>query len=592
MNRTIPSRLSVGLLLFLTAVYLSAASAESPSELTTIAERSAFTRTGRYDEVEKLCAAFAARWPDRARCFEFGRSPEDRPLLAVAVSDDGVLDPESVRAHQRPVVLFQGGIHAGEIDGKDAGFIELRELLEGHENRGALARATVLFVPVFNVDGHERFGAWNRPNQRGPEAMGWRVTAQNLNLNRDYAKAEAPEMRALLALLNAWDPILYADLHVTDGAELREDLSVEVEPGHGWDLELGRSGHALRDDVLARLQRKGFHALPFYPSFVGADDPDSGLAVGVGSPRYSTSYWAARNRFGALVETHSWQEYPRRVAATRETIHAMVELAARDGEEWLEAAHAADERARLLGGKPVPLSFKNTDAVQTVDLRGYKYTREASAVSGQTWIRYDSTKPTVWRLPLKYHVQPALTVTAPATGYVVPRAHAAWLSAKLALHGIEFQRVAASHPASAVQTFRADKATVAAGTFEGRSVTTVEGVWRYDKRDIDVGALFVPIAQPKARLAMSLLEPQAPDSFVSWSYFSTAFERKEYMENYVTEAVARQMLSQDAALKEDFERRLREDADFAASPDARLEFFYRRHPSWDERYGLYPVYRK
>ena len=100
----------------------------------------------------------------------------------------------------------------------------------------------MLFVPVFNVDGHERFGAWNRPNQRGPVEMGWRVTAQNLNLNRDYAKVEAPEMRALLGLVNAWDPILYADLHVTDGAELREDLSVEVEPGHGWDLELGRTG--------------------------------------------------------------------------------------------------------------------------------------------------------------------------------------------------------------------------------------------------------------------------------------------------------------------------------------------------------------
>jgi len=79
---------------------------------------------------------------------------------------------------------------------------------------------------------------------------------------------------------------------------------------------------------------------------------------------------------------------------------------------------------------------------------------------------------------------------------------------------------------------------------------------------------------------------------VSWGYFSTAFERKEYMENYVTEAVARQMLSQDATLKQEFERRLREDAAFAGSPDARLEFFYRRHPSWDERYGLYPVYRK
>lgn len=585
-------RLRAGLLLIFTAMYLSAASAASSGELTTIAEQSAFARTGRYDEVERLCAGFAARWPERARCFEFGRSPENRPLLAIAVSDDGVLDPEAVRARQRPVVLFQGGIHAGEIDGKDAGFIALRELLEGRENRGALARTTVLFVPVFNVDGHERFGAWNRPNQRGPEQMGWRATAQNLNLNRDYTKADAPEMRALLGLLNDWDPILYTDLHVTDGAELREDLSVEVEPGHGWDLELGRTGHALRDEVLARLQRKGFHALPFYPEFVAADDPESGLAAEVRSPRFSLSYWATRNRFGALVETHSWQEYPRRVAATCETIHAMVELAARDGDKWLGAARAADDRARLLGGRPVALSFKNSDAVQTVELRGYEYSREPSSVSGQPWIRYDTTRPVVWRLPLRHEVQPALTVTAPASGYVVPSAHAAWMSEKLALHGIEFQRVTAPQPASAVQTFRADKATIAAETFEGRSLMTVDGSWRDEKRDIGAGALFVPIAQPKARLVMSLLEPQAPDSFVAWGYFSAAFERKEYMENYVTETVARQMLSQDAALKAEFERRLREDAAFAGSPNARLEFFYRRHPSWDERYGLYPVYRK
>jgi len=193
----------------------------SPDELTTVAERSGFTRTGRYDEVERLCAAYAARWPVQVRCLEFGRTPENRPMLALVASGDGVLDPETARKRQRPVVYFQGGIHAGEIDGKDAGFVALRELLEERASPGALERTTVLFVPVLNVDGHERFGAWNRPNQRGPEEMGWRTTSQNLNLNRDHAKADAPEMRVLLGLLNAWDPILYADLHVTNGAELR-----------------------------------------------------------------------------------------------------------------------------------------------------------------------------------------------------------------------------------------------------------------------------------------------------------------------------------------------------------------------------------
>jgi hypothetical protein len=90
---------------------------------------------------------------------------------------------------------------------------------------------------------------------------------------------------------------------------------------------------------------------------------------------------------------------------------------------------------------------------------------------------------------------------------------------------------------------------------------------------------------------MSLLEPQAPDSYVSWGYFDTAFEQKEYMENYVTEAVARDMLASDPELRAEFERRLREDPAFAADPDARLEFFRHRHPSRDERYGLYPIYR-
>jgi hypothetical protein len=591
MNRRHASAMTTSLLMLIGAVPAAASPPEGPPDLTTVAERSGFARTGRYDEVERLCAAYAARWPKQVRCLEFGRTPEDRPMLALAASTDGVLDPESARTRQRPVVYFQGGIHAGEIDGKDAGLLALRELLEGRASPGALERTTVLFVPVLNVDGHERFGAWNRPNQRGPEETGWRTTAQNLNLNRDHAKADAPEMRALLGLLNAWDPILYADLHVTNGAELREDLSVEVEPGDGWDVELGVTGHALRDEVLARLRDAGFHALPFYPEFVD-DDPESGFAVAVPPPRFSQSYWATRNRFGALVETHSWQPYPRRVAATRETILAMVDLAARDGTKWLESARAADERACALADKPVALSYTSTDAVRTVDIRGYEYTREPSTVSGQTWIRYDSTRPTVWKLPLRYEVKPALTVTAPTRGYFVPAAHAAWVSERLAAHGIEFERLAAPRPAATVQVFRADKVTHDPATFEGRTRTTVERGWRDEPRDIGAGALFVPIAQPKARLVMSLLEPQAPDSFVSWGFFATAFEKKEYLENYVTEEVARQMLEQDPALRKEFERRLHEDAAFAGSPAARLEFFHRRHPSWDERYGLYPVYRQ
>ncbi len=184
------------------------ASAQAATPLTTIAEQSGFKKTGRYEEVEKLCQAFQKNYPKEVRCMEFGRTPENRPMLALLVTRSSAFTPAQVAKQALPVTLIQGGIHAGEIDGKDAGFLALREILDNKVAPHVLDKQVLLFVPVFNIDGHERFGAWNRPNQRGPEEMGWRTTAQNFNLNRDYVKADAPEMQAMLKLINTWDPLL------------------------------------------------------------------------------------------------------------------------------------------------------------------------------------------------------------------------------------------------------------------------------------------------------------------------------------------------------------------------------------------------
>src|SRR5215472_237352 len=100
--------------------------------LITIAEESGFRRTGRTDEVTRLCAAFAAAWPRAVRSFEFGHSAQGRPMRALIVSR---ADPRQV-----PLLMLQGGIHPGESDGKDAGFIALRELLEESAARSVLQR--------------------------------------------------------------------------------------------------------------------------------------------------------------------------------------------------------------------------------------------------------------------------------------------------------------------------------------------------------------------------------------------------------------------------------------------------------------------
>ncbi|MBB3832237.1 hypothetical protein FHR55_000403 [Xanthomonas arboricola] len=579
------TRLALSLLLL-----TSTPAALAAAPLTTQAERSGFVQTGRYDEVIALCDAFAQRYPQAVRCEEFGTTPEGRPMKALVVSTSGALDAPSAVQRKLPVVLIQGGIHAGEIDGKDAGFLALRELLDGKAGKGVLDKLVWVFVPVFNVDGHERFGAWNRPNQRGPEQMGWRTTAQNLNLNRDYVKADAPEMQAMLRLVQQWDPLMYVDLHVTDGAKFEHDVSVQMEPVHAGDATLQRDGTRWRDAVLADLKKQGSLPLPYYPSFVHEDDPASGFADDVSPPRFSHGYFLLRNRFGMLVETHSWKDYPTRVRVTRNAIVSVLQQTARNGTQWRADALAADQRAMQLAGTSEPLSFAAGPQARTVAFRGYAYTRTPSPISGALMTHYDERTPQIWKVPLRDQIKPDVVVDAPRGGYLVPAAQAALVGEKLRLHGIDFMTIgsAAERP---VQTFRAGKASAAARSNEGHQNLQVSGQWRDETRAVPAGSLFVPIAQPKARLVMAMLEPQAPDSLLQWGFFNTAFERKEYMEAYVAEEVARDMLANDAALKAQFEQRIASDPDFAKDPQARLEFFVKRHSSWDERYQLYPVLR-
>jgi hypothetical protein len=576
---------------FLLALLSAVPLAHAAPDLSTESERSGFQRTGRYDEVVALCGAFQQAYPRQVKCIEFGRTPEGRPMFALVATNTGAFTPQAAKKQGIPVTLIQGGIHAGEIDGKDAGFLALRDVLGQRQAKGALDRQVLLFVPVFNVDGHERFAKWNRPNQRGPVEMGWRTTAQNFNLNRDYMKADAPEMRAMLALVNAWDPLTYVDLHVTDGAMFQHDVSIQAEPVNSGDPEFRKDGLALRSGIIADISKQGSSPQSYYMSFVKTDDPSSGFADAVYDARFSTGYFQLRNRIAVLVETHSWKDYPTRVRVTHRTIVSILDQVAQHGRQWRQDALAADARAAHLAGAEVPLSYRTTERSHLVDFQGYSYTRSQSEVSGMPMIRYDESAPLVWRVPLRDEVVPDFSAVAPRAGYIVPAAFAEMVGNKLRQHDIAFRTLDRPLPNAEVETFRATQVKFAGTSFESHQRLTVQGSWQQEPRNLLRGALFVPIAQPKARLVMALLEPQAPDSLLAWGEFNNAFERKEYMEEYVAEDVARAQLAADPGLAAEFRRKLDTDPAFAGNPHARLEFFARRHPSWDERLNLYPVLR-
>ncbi|MBN1210757.1 MAG: M14 family metallopeptidase [Myxococcaceae bacterium] len=567
---------------------LAALLAQAP--LTTAAERSQWTRTGRYAEVEFLCHDFPKAFPGKVRCEAFGTTPEGRPMLALVASADGTLTPAAAGKKGRPVVFFQGGIHAGEIDGKDAGFWLLRDMLAGKALPGVLGQVTAVFVPVLNVDGHERFGTNHRPNQTGPEEMGWRVTAQNLNLNRDYVKADAPEMVALLTFLHAWDPLVYLDLHVTDGAKFEHDISFPMEPVKSGPEPLRALGLKLRGELLAGLEARGHLPVTFYPSFIRDDEPLSGFRDGIAPPRFSQSYWAAHNRFGILVETHSWKPYAHRVKSTRNLLEGVLRFVASHGPTLRAAVKAVDAAAEAGQVREVVLAWEATDKSRPIEFRGYAYAYEPSPITSQRIIRYDDTKPQVWKVPLFDEVLPKLTVPLPQGGYLVPAAHAAWMAPKLRAHGLRFQRLEKPVPAVEVEAFRATEVKLQPQSYEGRQPLSVKGAWRREQQPLPAGSLYVPVAQPGVALLAHLLEPLGPDSLLAWGFFNNHFERKEYIEEYVLEPYARELLAKDAAVKAAWEARLKDPA-FAADPRARLLFFHERHPTYDARLNLYPVFR-
>jgi hypothetical protein len=339
------------------------------------------------------------------------------------------------------------------------------------------------------------------------------------------------------------------------------------------------------------LAAQGSIPLDFYPSFRNYDDPASGFDAGGYEPRFSTGYWALHNRFALLVETHSWKDYATRVRTTRNLLLTLSKMTAKEGHEWRTLASAADARAEKLGGQEVPLDYGAGPHTTMIDFPGYAYTREPSAIFGSLVTRYDPSKPEVWHVPFRDTVAPQVTLHAPKGAYVIPPAYARLLAPKLSEHGIRFERD--DHPVKSaqVEAFRATKVDFANKPFEGRMRAAIQGEWQAERQDIPAGSLIVPIAQPAARLVVALLEPLSWDSYATWGFFNNAFEQQEYMETYVAEDVARDMLAHDPALAAQFKHQLATDPSFAKDPFARLNFFYKRHPSYDERLNLYPIYR-
>jgi murein tripeptide amidase MpaA len=560
----------------------------------TPAERDGLKRTPRYDET----FAWLRRLVDAAPELDMrsiGRSAEGRDIWMVVASRAEERTPRGLRATGKPIVLAQAGIHSGEIDGKDAGLMLLRDMTVRGTRRHLLDDVHFLFIPILSVDGHERFSRHSRMNQRGPEEMGWRTNARNLNLNRDYMKLETEEVRAVLRVINAWRPDLYLDLHVTDGADFQYDVTWGMAPDYGWSGNISRwIDGMLAPSLEQRLTEMGHVPGPFIWGINGRD-LEAGCVVWMGTPRFSNAYGTARHLPTILVENHSLKPYDQRVLSNYVFLEATLALVGKE-QASLRAAVAKDRASRP---RRLVVSYTaNTESkTETRPVKAIRSELYESEVAGGEVVRW--TGEAIDKDVRFVHQNvPAVTVERPAA-YLIP---AGWshIAHKLRLHGIELEKLDAPTRAE-VEMLRLPEAGLAGGgsAFDQRSAI-YEGRIRVDAGEPSVethtitlpaGSFRASTDQPLGDLLIMLLEPESPDSLFQWGFFLEIFSRTEYYEPYVMEPLARAMLEADPELKQEFEQRLEADPEFAGDSRARLDWFYRRTPYYDDRYRLYPIAR-
>jgi dipeptidyl aminopeptidase/acylaminoacyl peptidase len=489
--------------LFLAAFALPLRAAEP---LRTVAEKTGYATTSRYADVVAFCDDLAKRSP-AVKVSAFGTSHEGRKLPLLVIADPPVNSAEEATKAGKLAVLAFANIHASEVDGKEAILALARDLTE-KKSHPLLKDLVILLVPILNADGNEKLDPKNRPEQNGPAAVGTRENAQGLDLNRDFVKLETPEVRALVKLLNTWDPAVVIDCHTTNGSKHRYTLTYDGPryPSTDRPLSVWANGTMLPEVGKRVKAATGFDTAP-YGNF-SADRTK--WETYPATPRYGVQYVALRGRIGILSESYSYAPFRDRVKATYAFVKACFEVAAEKKAELRKAMTAPAARIPLRT-QTVPFAAKQSILGFEEEVRGGK--------------RVATDKPKEYRLDFVGKVEPALVTEVPFA-HLVPGGNIAAIDA-LRRHGVKVEELREDIDLP-VEAFEVTAVDTQAQPVQKQHLVTVVVKKRGETRRVPAGTVLVRTSQPLGTLAAYLLEPWAEDGLTTWGVFSDLLPGKDF----------------------------------------------------------------
>jgi hypothetical protein len=538
--------------------------------------------TATYAEVVTYYKGLAKQQP-QMRLFNYGSTDIGKPLTLVVLSKDKVFDPVLIKKQNKRILLINNGIHPGEPEGIDASMMLVRDLLKKNQ----LPKDVVLcFIALYNIDGSINRGV-SRVNQNGPRAYGFRGNYRNLDLNRDFIKADSKNAIAFAQILNTWQPEVLLDNHTSDGADYQYVMTlIETQKDKQNPILASYTSKTLTPDLYKSMKKSGFEMIPYGAGEQGL--PDSGIVSFMETPRFSTGFAAQHNIISYMTETHMLKPFDKRVWATYNFMQHLIDICQRDARLLGTMKKQVD--AGVSKQKTFALNWVLDESkVDTITFKGYAAEYKASDVSGLKRLYYDRNKPYSKTIKFYNTYKASSTVDKPVA-YIIPQAWGKVIDL-FKLNRVAMSRLAHDTMLSLQMYYIGDYKTPAK-PYEGHYIHSNVQLNPVDtKVRFYEGDYVVYVNQPINRYIVETLEPQGVDSFFAWNFFDSMLGQKEYFSNYVFEDVAAQMLKDDPALRKKLDDAKAADPKLAASAAAQLNFVYRNSPYFEKTFLRYPVGR-
>ena len=492
------------------------------SDLITTAESSAFTRTTLYEDVMAFLYE-AQRRSDQIKILKLTRSSEGRMIPLLVISREGIQSARELKIYRKPAVLVVANIHAGEVEGKEASLMLIREIATGNLN-DILQNQVLLMIPIFNADGNDKLGPNRRDN--GPERAGVRYNGQNLDLNRDYLKLESPEIRALVRLFREWQPVLFVDMHTTNGSYHREPVTyTTLANPHSDPVLMDYMWNQLFPQVQKMLKETyGYDAIP-YGNFVDRADPNKGWRNHAFAALYGNNYGGLRNIFTILNENYAYADFKTRVSASLGFIKSILHYTNRHIHQMAEMSRQADIRAREhYYKKNFVLDFK-VEPLFDLTIKSYEFQKERIKPGDRhkypSWIKDFIVKKTdrLKDYQVTYYAKAVPTRTLPLPEAYIILPHQDHIIENLKRHGIVVEKILKPFTAT-VEHFIIDEVKPANRIYQGHVLIDIKGKYKTVETAIPPQSHLVSMKQFLARLIPELLEPEAAHCLLKWGYFN------------------------------------------------------------------------